>query len=186
MWRKSNKARSGRSGVSLAEVMVAMFVMVVGIAGVTSTIWWGSQKSDSGKLIQEASDIGRIVVETLFSRQTILTSASPAPPSWFGAASGLFDDPPIRRQLDAPPLGGNLPITHIQNTILNTQSDVDRFTRNIRCTRMDAAGSGLYGEELCTLKVTIFWQEKRSTANPTLAEHHVTHELVMPHKRDVN
>lgn len=184
--RRLEKRRTGDRGFSLAEVMVAMFVIVVGIGGVTATIWWGSQKSDAGKLIQEASGIGRILIEHMASSGQIFTNASPAPPAWFDAASGINDAAITDRSpIDAPPFDASqLLMTHIQNSLTNTQSDIDRFSRNITCTRMNPAGTGVYGEELCTVKITVFWQDKRSTTNPTLREHHVTHELVMAHLRD--
>ena len=52
-------------GFSLVEVLIAMFVIVVGVAGVTATMWWATKRSDSGKVMSEASNIARFVSETI-------------------------------------------------------------------------------------------------------------------------
>lgn len=181
----SLRAKRCAKGFSLAEVLVAMFVLVVGISGVTATIWWGSQKADSGKIIQEASAIGRVLMETMATSQAIFVNAPPAPPAWFGPNSGLFDDPAVRREIVDPPFDGTVLQTgHIQNTILNTQSDIDRFRRNIRVER-DPQGANTYGDDLCGVTVRVYWQDKKTDLNPTHREHHVTHELVLPHRRNL-
>ncbi len=171
------------SGFSLAEVMVAMFVIVVGIAGVTSTIWWGMQKSDSGKLINEASNIGRVIVENIVA-QGMIGNATPAPPAWPNALSGINDSATDRRELDAAPLN-TVVLDHIANAVDNTHSDWNRFRRNIRCVQMGAPGSGIYDEVLCTLSVRIYWQEKKTVTGNTIGEHHIAHELVAAHGRPI-
>ncbi len=167
-------------GFSLAEVLIAMFVIVVGISGVTATIWWGSSKSDSGKLIQEASNVGRIIMESMATKVDFAGLKSGG---WFPASSGINDAPNDRRAINAAPLGviGVLPTQHILNTSDNTHSNLDRYLRNITCTRLAAAGSGTYDESLMTVRVSTYWQDKRSPTNPTLREHVVRHELVMEH-----
>lgn len=175
-----SRRRRKELGFSLAEVLIAMFVIVVGIAGVTATIWWGSTKADAGKLIQEASNLGRYMMETVAIRSRPLAVDAPA---WPTATSGMNDAADVRRPLDAAPFdAGLLNVNYIQNTILNSQSNISRFRRNITCTRLPG-GAANYADSLCTVTIRIYWQDKQSNVNPRVREHHVTSEMILPHGR---
>ena len=169
-------------GFSLAELLVAMFVMIVGIAGVTSAIYWGMQKTDSGRYITQASDLARILTETFVARGEI-AEADGSPP-WPSAASKINDDPSERRPVfdepfqDLSSVGAG--ITSYDSVI--EQRDIDKYKRNIRVERLAPEGSltgspgnqSGYSASLARLIVKIYWDEKGH-------ERHVTLETIIPH-----
>ena len=138
-----------------------MFVIVVGVAGVTSTIWWATQKSDSGKLVTEASTLGRSLVEAVVSRNLVNRTAAGV---WPGPASGLNDPVDLRRDIrDAPFDDANLDYVFVGHNVgpdsEQTASSLDRFRRNITVERRTAVGADEPDEGLAQLTVTIYWDE---------------------------
>ncbi len=155
-----------RAGFSLVEVLVAMFIIVVGIAGVTSTLYWGVQKSDAGKEVSEASNLARICMETLIVRGS------------FVAGTNVNDAPAARTLLDAPPLAAT-DFTTVGKTEAgayhNVASTVNsrRFRRNISFTRLNNTTTA-YDYPLCRATVRIYWEDKKGV------ERFVTHETITP------
>lgn len=175
--------KTKRWGFSLAELLVAMFVMIVGIAGVTSAIYWGMQKTDSGKYVTQASDLARIITETFVARGEIAEAAVGTPP-WPDSDSKINDNPEERRPVFDEPFQ-DLSIAGTGFTAYDSvidQSRIDRFRRNISVQRVAPAGtvtgppdnqSG-YTAELAVLTVKIYWDEKGH-------ERHVSLETIIPH-----
>jgi hypothetical protein len=168
------------AGLTLAEVMVAIFVILVGVSGVTATIWWGLQKQDQGKLITEASNIGRIILENIMIQGTV--GISPNITTWPTAATGLNDAPTDRREILAAPIPFSIVTTltdHLgassTSTHHNIFSDLGRFRRNITCQRLGPNNSTAAGR-LCRLTVTIFYQDGAY-------EGRVVQEAVFPHAK---
>jgi hypothetical protein len=170
-------------GFSLGELLVAMFVMVVGIAGVTSSIYWGMQKTDSGKYVTQASDFARILTETFVARGEIAQAAALTPP-WPDADSGINDEPGERRALFAPPFQdlATAGAADMAYGAVLEQRDVDKYSRNIQVERLAPEGtltgppgnqSG-YSAELARLVVRVYWDEKGH-------ERHVKLETVIDH-----
>jgi hypothetical protein len=175
--------RIKRWGFSLAELLVAMFVMVVGIAGVTSAIYWGMQKTDSGKYVTQASDLARIITETFVARGEI-AEAAVGSPAWPDNSSKIFDDPADRRPVFDEPFQ-DLSVVGTGITAYDSvieQRDITKYTRNIRVERLAPPGtltgpptnqSG-YTASLARLIVKVYWNEKGH-------ERHVTLETIIPH-----
>ena len=176
-------------GFSLAEVLVAMFVILVGISGITSTIWWGTQRADSGQLVTEASNHARTLFETVVSRNLVKLAADsnggnfPVGGGTFGlvSANAGTRTPVYAAPFDKATLGVDL-ARHVrgQSTAtsminpaqqLGSQNEVSsemaRFTRNIDCRRGAVANPGVddYQPELCTLIVAVYWREGRHERN---------------------
>lgn len=176
-------------GFSLAEVLVAMFVILVGIAGITSTIWWGTQRADSGQLVTEASNHARTLFETVVSRNLVKLAADanggnfPVGGGTFGLVSANTSsrDPIYSAPFDKATLGVELG-KHVrgQSTAasmvnpgqqLGSQNEVSnelaRFSRNIQCVRGVASNPGVddYQPGLCTLTTTVYWHEGRHERN---------------------
>jgi Tfp pilus assembly protein PilV len=159
-------------GISLAEVLVAMFVIIVGISGVTATIWWGMKQTDHGKIISEASNLGRLCTENIIIRGLITA----APGAWPAANSGLNDSATERRAVAAVPLDIlSFDIIGADGTALNNvASEATRFSRNISCTRLAPSGN-TYDSELCVLTVRIYWRDRQGV------ERFVAQETITPH-----
>jgi hypothetical protein len=147
-----------------------MFVIVVGVAGVTATMWWATKRSDSGKVMSEASNVARFISETVrtqgFLQQTVLPDSN----------SGLKDNPTDRRDIYAPPLSASLlGMGHVTGQTIdseNIQSDVDRFQRNVTYQQLPASGSQHAGN-MALLSVRVYWAEKGF-------ERHVIVESLLP------
>ena len=157
-------------GFSLVEVLIAMFVIVVGVAGVTATMWWAAKRSDSGKVMSEASNIARFISETIRTQGYLQQTNLP------DLASGLKDGPTDRRGIYDPPFSAVLlGMGHItgQKAEKETfQSDVDRFRRNVTYDRLNGAGSA-HAANMALLIVRIYWNEEGF-------ERHVTVESLLP------
>jgi prepilin-type N-terminal cleavage/methylation domain-containing protein len=165
--REEGNLITKRRGFTLAEVLIAIFVIVVGVAGVTATIWWALQKQDSGKLMTEASNHARVLFERIQANGPILISGS----TWPSVGSPINDEPDARRPLYDPPFVG-LGV-HIQGQdvdVDNTANELERFTRNIRCTRMVPSNppDDDYLGELALVQVRVFWQEKNHERSAVL------------------
>lgn len=176
-------------GFSLAEVMVAMFVILVGISGITSTIWWGTQRADSGQLVTEASNHARTLFETVVSRNLVKLAADsnggnfPVAGGTFGlvSANASTRTPVYAAPFDKATIGVEL-VRHVrgQSTVASTvdpaqqlgsqnevSSELARFTRNIDCRRGVVSTPGVddYQPSLCTLTTRVYWQEGRHERN---------------------
>ena len=169
-------------GFSLAELLVAMFVMVVGIAGVTSAIYWGMQKTDSGKYVTQASDLARILTETFVARGEIAEAAPSG--GWPASDSKINDLPEERRPVFDEPFQ-DLSVAGTGFTSYDSvieQRDITKYTRNISVERLAPDGtltgppgnqSG-YTAELARLTVRVYWNEKGHERNVKL-------ETLIPH-----
>lgn len=156
MHRLLNKSRAvGRTprGFSLIEVLIAMFVIAVSLLGVMSALFWGTQHSDSGKVMTEASNLARTITEGI----RIQGLANLLPPE-------LDDAPAVRKAIDDPPLQ-SVVTTYLSSikgqtgtNTENTQSEVSRFRRNISVERL--TGGDTHSSGLATLTVRIYWDEK--------------------------
>lgn len=170
-------------GLTLAEVLVAIFVILIGVSGVTATIWWGFQKQDQGKLITEASNIGRIIMENIIIQGTVGTQ--PNTTTWPTPATGLNDSPGDRRDILAAPIPFSVVNTLTDHlgaessatpTHHNIFSDITRFKRNITCVRLAPNNTTALGR-LCRLTVTIFYRDGAY-------EGQVVQEAVFPHGKE--
>lgn len=171
-----SKQRQER-GFSLAELLVAMFVIVVGIAGVTSALFWGLQKTDSGKFHTQASNLCRVFTESYLARG--LTTLSLGASTWPPATSGVNDGPNERKPLFSPPFNDLADFTIDYDSNLTT-AELEKFTRNVSVTRLAAPGSvegpnGTgYKASLARLVVRVYWHEKS-------LERHAELETVFSH-----
>lgn len=161
-------ANAHKKGFSLAEVMIAMMVIVVGISGVTHVLWWGKQNERGGSLMTEATNHARTLMETIIGQGLIAGN------SWPGAGSGLFDSSNDRSPVFAPPLAGGAANL--------SSSNLDGFTRNVRCERLsDLNGtSGSSEESLALVVVRVYWQEQGENSSKP-HERHVELRTVVEH-----
>jgi prepilin-type N-terminal cleavage/methylation domain-containing protein len=154
------RLRTRPNGFSLAEVLVALFVIVVGIAGITSTIWWATKRSDSGKVVTEASNHARSIYETILSKELIgkagLADASDTARTAMRAVP--FDQPSLDYIFGEQAIG-----QAVNNDEIS--SDINRFTRNITVTNRPTGG---YDEKLSNLRVRVYWTEGRHERNVSL------------------
>lgn len=152
MFLSSKSLKTRQRGFSLIEVLTAMFVIVVGLSGVTATLWWGSQQSDGGKVIAEASNLGRVCMETLIVRGSFITGAD------------VNDGANVRKNLSAPPLALT-DFTTIGLTVAgdhrNISSNIERFKRNISMERL-SNNTNRYDFPLCRATVRIYWKDKNN------------------------
>lgn len=169
-------------GLTLAEVLVAIFITVVGISGVTSVLWWGLQKQDHGKLISEASNLGRIILENIIIQGAV--GLTPNTTTWPGTASGLNDAAATRHEILAAPIPFSVINTmteHLGGASAsadhhNIFSNIDRFRRNISVERLGVDNSTSEGR-LCRMTVAIYYQDGAY-------EGRVLQEAVFPHGKE--
>jgi len=138
-----------------------MFVIVVGIAGITSTIWWATKRSDSGKVVTEASNHARSIFETILSKELLKnpTLADSSDTARTAMRAAPFDAPSLDYIFGEHIKG--------QSGLNNNEisSDIDRFTRNIRVVDRVA---GDYDENLTNLRVRVYWKEGNHERNVSL------------------
>jgi prepilin-type N-terminal cleavage/methylation domain-containing protein len=160
--------RRKSQGFSLAELLIAMFVLVVGIAGVTSSIWWGVQKADSGQYLSDASNYARVLMESvvlggLVKAETVNKGLN-LPSAASGLNDGVNDRVPI---FDPPTVFTSLRTTY---AVEDSAADIDRFRRNISTVRLAAANSkdslgGNHYSNMFRITVRVFWQDGGTVAS---------------------
>lgn len=147
---------------------MAMFVIVIGISGVTSAIYWGLEKQDSGKVIAEASAHGELILE-----QVLQTAPSTAADASLSDRTPLYD-PPFDKLADYR-LGQTEKVGKSGGTVgsqKNLENDVSRFTRNIQIQKLTPNGTvDAFRSGMSLVTVRIYWTEKNH-------ERHVTVEGV--------
>lgn len=150
-------------GFSLAEVMIAILVIVIGLAGVTAALVYGIRNSTRGKYISESTQLARTILE--YTQNTgLVDSASPGEP-WPTSESGVNDEAPERRFLNAPPLGG----------LSFLPERVEQYRRNISVRRLsDDPNNHRYN--LARVTVNVYW-------NDTQGEHRSEVVGVVRHAR---
>lgn len=174
-----------RTGFSLIEVLIAIFVTVVGISGVTATIWWATKNQDVGREITEATNIGRMLTESIMASSGGFSWGSYDP--WPDGNSGVNDSDEVRRDLFDPPfelLGrhmlGQSSVEGLDGTMVGGDSFLsngpDRFKRNIQITKLGHGSSSgtQYSEKLAHVKVTVYWESKgieRNVVMESVAQH---------------
>lgn len=182
--------KTDQKGFSLSELLVAMFVLVVGISGVTSALYWGTQRIDSGKYVTDATEFGRLISERIVGSGVIRSEALLSGGWPQKGVSGINDnaltsgqDPmTVCRKLFEVPISDlefGAQTDYTGGTA--SQSKVDQYRRHITCDRLqpkgwvNASGSS-YLADLARITVTIYWQEKGHVRNvrfETLAKHGV-------------
>lgn len=149
-------------GFSLAEVLVAMFVIVVGISGVTSAIYWGTAKADTGQNISQASNYARVLMETIvlkgLVKQETVNKGSNLP----SAASGINDPPTARIPVFDPP--SDFSALTNDFAISDSSGKRDRYRRNISTVRLAPANStdalgGNHFANMFRVTVTVYWND---------------------------
>jgi hypothetical protein len=145
-----------------------MFVIIVGIAGVMSSIYWGLQHQDSGKIMSEASNHAKLILERIAINGYVTTGTG-----WPTAASGINDpDLDTRRDIHDFPFAAleefNLgQSVKVGSTTAGSQnnfgSGTDRFTRNIQTTRLTPTNppNDDYKSSLARVDVRVYWFEKK-------------------------
>jgi len=171
-----------------------MFVIVVGIAGVISSLWWAHSRTDSGKFMSEATNHARAFYEKIVSEGLIVTAARASAANWPDGTYGLVDENESdRTRLNAVPFDTGVLAFQPQalgqtqttlssgntNTSAEFSSDLERFRRNIRITRLDPASrtaAEFYVDDLAEVQIRIYWFEKeleRRVELKGLARHNV-------------
>lgn len=168
-----------QSGFSLAEVLVAMFVIVVGLSGVTSSLWWATDRADSGKFLTEATNHGRALFEVIASEGMIVKAAElSADKTWPDGSNGLVDElESDRTPLTAPPFDNANLAFQIQakgqaagplssggtGSKDELSSELEKFRRNIDITRkVPGVGAPVeaFVDRLAVVRIRIYWNEK--------------------------
>lgn len=148
--------RSKRTAFTLAEVLVSIALLAIALFGVMGSIAYGTRHSRSGEELTEAVQLARQVLVAMQETSVVDTTDIGQP--WLRAESGLNDEPGIRRELDAAPLGG----------ISFSLEQMERYQRRIVTTRVSNDPLD-HRFHLANATVEIFWESKQGRRRLELA-----------------
>lgn len=136
------------SAFTLAEVLVSIAVLAIAMFGVMGSIAYGTRHSRSGEELTEAVQQARQILVSM-QEMSVLDITDIGEP-WPKPESGLNDEPGVRRELDAAPLGG----------LTVSLPQLERYQRRIVTTRLSSDPLD-HRFHLASVAVEIFWESKQ-------------------------